>query len=214
MSRRLLALFATLGLMLAPCLALAGCSRGPKVSQANADKITVGMSDKEVNELLGAPSESVVVMVSDIGALRKVDSKSSDEVRTPQKARQVIWRDGSKAITVTFYQGMVMAKAFADNSGIGKAEALDQPPFQQTGTFDAVPNEEGIVNFPIPYALAPNVEVSVPFMSVVVKDATATSFKWKGVGNAATPPGGSRATWTSRGVKATKLPERERQIAP
>jgi hypothetical protein len=74
----------------------------------------------------------------------------------------------------------------------------------QSGTLDVVAKEEGVVNFPIPYALPPNVELSGGFtQKVVLKDITATGFKWKGTDM------DHRLTWTARGVKATKLPERD-----
>jgi hypothetical protein len=38
------------------CLAIAGC--GSKITQANADKITTGMTEKAVSDLLGTPTET------------------------------------------------------------------------------------------------------------------------------------------------------------
>jgi hypothetical protein len=54
------------------------------------------------------------------------------------------------------------------------------------------------------------------YLSVIVKDVTAIGFKWKGVGNLNAGFANSgitrvSATWTAKGVKATKIPEGERK---
>ena len=72
-------------------------------------------------------------------------------------------------------------------------------PFEQTGTFNSGPGTEGQENFPIPYATAANVTLSG---YGVVVEATTTGFKWKNAGNTGGP-----ATWTAKGIRATKLPK-------
>jgi hypothetical protein len=198
------------------CLAAPGCSGGSKVSKENADKINVGMSEKEVTDLLGSPAESAEVEVPDVGAAL------GGQVQM-KKAKQSTWKDGNKVIAVTFLDSKVSAKVFTDGSGAARGHAdpakapsdkpkdnpLDRPPFQQTGTFALVADQEGVVNFPIPYALPPNVELSGNLQaSVVVKEIKATGFKWKAVGPL--PQFSDKTiTWTSKGVKATKIPEGE-----
>jgi hypothetical protein len=103
MSRRQITLFATLGIALPAFLAASGCS---KITKTNADNVTIGMSEKVVTDLLGSPTTNTL---------------------TPN-AKQAFWTDGSNTITVTFVDGKVVAKAFADGSETspsGKAVASD-----------------------------------------------------------------------------------------
>jgi hypothetical protein len=73
--------------------------------------------------------------------------------------------------------------------------------FQQTGTFQFVPDEEGEVYFPFPYAQPPNVEVTT-LESVIVSGNTAFGFTWKVPYNTRRREGGT-ATWTAKGIRAT-----------
>ena len=91
------------------------------------------------------------------------------------------------------------------------------PPFEQKGRFSAVAGEEGVANFPFPYAVPPNVELkaagagSDPAPTYIVKDVTATGFKWKAV-NVGTHKGlYGDVAWTAKGVKATKIPVEEKK---
>src|SRR5215468_8009733 len=125
MSRRLITLFVTLGLALPAFLATSGCG-GSKVTKANADTVRTGMSEKEVTSLLGSPTEAAEVSVPDVGGL--MGKPPAENGKLPTKAKQAIWKDGSKAITVTFVDGKVVAKGFADGSEpgpSGKAVATD-----------------------------------------------------------------------------------------
>jgi hypothetical protein len=126
------------------------------------------------------------------------------------------WRDGNKVITVTFADGKVATWSFTD-LGAARPTAREPAPtpllsatlFEQSGTFVPVAGEDGVVNFPLPYALPPNVEISGSGSSeVVVKEATVTGFKWK---SAAKGNYGYRVTWTAKGIKATRLPESEKK---
>jgi hypothetical protein len=105
MSRRLITLFATLGIALPAFLAASGCSS--RITKTNADQVTTGMSEKVVTDLLGSPTTHIL---------------------TPT-AMQAFWKDGSNIITVTFVDGKVVAKTFADDgseaSPWGEAAARD-----------------------------------------------------------------------------------------
>jgi outer membrane protein assembly factor BamE (lipoprotein component of BamABCDE complex) len=66
-------------------LLLAGCSGksggNSKVTKENAEKVKTGLSEKEVVDILGDPSEK----------------KESDP-----KAKQFVWKDGNNSITAIF----------------------------------------------------------------------------------------------------------------
>ena len=68
---------------------LSGCS---KVTKSNYDKIETGMTQQQVEDILGAgtPTQSV-----DVGGLG---------------AKQLQWKDGNKTITVTIVNGKVTLK--------------------------------------------------------------------------------------------------------
>ncbi len=207
MSHRFITLFGGLAFALGICCTTAGCGGGSKITKANADRINNGMSEKQVAEILGTATDSVDVQAPDILA-----SGFGGGDAPLKKAKQSIWKDGSKVITVIFINDKVVSKFYAeDSSGSGSGSEtakLDERVFEQKGTFGAVASEEGSVNFPIPYALPPNVELTEPDAfqrpvvsgSAIVKDVTTTGFKWKGIKAVS-------ITWTAKGIKATKLPE-------
>jgi hypothetical protein len=79
--------------------------------------------------------------------------------------------------------------------------------FEQTGTFNTIIGKDGEVNFPIPYALAPNIELSgQPSGAVIVVESRPTGFKWKNAGDNAFFHNG-QATWKAKGVRATEIPK-------
>jgi hypothetical protein len=79
--------------------------------------------------------------------------------------------------------------------------------FEQTGKFNTMVGKEGEVNFPIPYALAPNVELSGQLAHVViVVESRPTGFKWKNGGTEPSVHNGE-VTWKAKGVRATELPK-------
>jgi hypothetical protein len=79
-------------------------------------------------------------------------------------------------------------------------------PFEQTGKFVTLAGKEGEVNFPIPYALAPNVELSGSQAGVVIiVQSRPTDFKWKNGGDNNFIHSGE-VTWKSKGVRATDIP--------
>jgi hypothetical protein len=87
---------------------------------------------------------------------------------------------------------------------IGSDAALGKP-FEQQGEFKAVAGEEGEVNFPLPYAVPPNVELSGNAADyIVIKECNPTGFKWKHTFKY-TPT--STTTWKAKGVRAKTLPK-------
>jgi hypothetical protein len=80
--------------------------------------------------------------------------------------------------------------------------------FPQDGTFNSVFGQEGEVNFPIPYAVAPNVELSGgPSDKVVIVESRPTGFKWKNTAGPNAFNGSGNVTWKARGVRATEIPK-------
>jgi hypothetical protein len=77
--------------------------------------------------------------------------------------------------------------------------------FQQEGTFPFA-DKEGTVTFPIPYATAPNVELSETLgRSIDVVESRPTGFKWKHVG--AGSPDNISIHWTAKGIRAKEIPK-------
>ena len=215
--------FAILGVVLGLALG-SGCEHsrsGSSVTKANADKIQVGMTESDVVAILGAPTASeetaLPEMVAPVGVSLPGGVKLPN-VELPKKVKQLTWSDGGKAISVAFADGKVVTASFRDAipatakietatkmEPSAKSIAIDDTPFTQTGSFTVIVNEEGVVNFAIPYALAPNVELSGPDANcVLIAENKPTGFKWKGVGK--TTFNGA-VTWTAKGIKATKIPE-------
>jgi hypothetical protein len=84
--------------------------------------------------------------------------------------------------------------------------------FPQDGTFNAVAGQEGEVAFPIPYATAPNVELSSAFANfgvpagVFIVESRPTGFKWKNVSKGL--ENDSRTlVWKAKGIRATEIPK-------
>jgi len=77
---------------------------------------------------------------------------------------------------------------------------------EQTGQFHATAKQKGEVNFPLPYALPPNVTVEDQRGAdkVVATQVTATGFKWECVDG--TYSGGAKFIWKAKGVLATVVP--------
>jgi hypothetical protein len=95
----------SLALVLVVCVAVSGC--GSKVSKANFDKIKDGMTEKEVEDVLGKPTQT-----GDTGAAAAAISSKipgADKIKMPNmKVAQ--WKDGNKAISITFVDGKVAQK--------------------------------------------------------------------------------------------------------
>jgi hypothetical protein len=109
MFHRLIARASILILVIGLCLTISGC--GSKITKANADKINTGMSEKEVSDILGSPTETAEVEMPDLGGL--FGAMTGGAVSTPnmpKKARQSTWKEGDKVIAVTFVDGKVVQK--------------------------------------------------------------------------------------------------------
>ncbi len=100
-SFRWLRLFAVVGL----CALLCGC--GSKINKGNYDKVKTGMSEQEVQAILGPGEEQASTAVSTPGV-------SAGGISVPgmsMSGSNKVWKDGAKAITITFINGKVTAKA-------------------------------------------------------------------------------------------------------
>jgi hypothetical protein len=77
--------------------------------------------------------------------------------------------------------------------------------FPQDGTFNVTRGEAGEVYFPIPYEIAPNVELSGDVTSqVIIVECRPTGFKWKHSGDTWRDRG--TVTWKAKGIRATEVP--------
>jgi hypothetical protein len=77
-------------------------------------------------------------------------------------------------------------------------------PFVQNGTFNTLAGQEAEVSFEIPFANAPNIELSGPASgSVIVVQSRPTGFKWKNVpqSNFGAVNSGS-VSWRAKGLRA------------
>ena len=73
------------------------CGCGSKVSKANYDKIEIGMTEAQVEKILGkgTPQADAGGAIGNLAGSAKI----------------VSWKDGDKGITVTFINGKVTLKA-------------------------------------------------------------------------------------------------------
>ena len=87
------------------CLFITGC--GSKVNKGNYDKINNGMTEKEVEAILGTGEEQSSAGVN-------VPSKSIGGVNVPgmsMSGKSKVWKDGMKIITIIFINDKVQGKA-------------------------------------------------------------------------------------------------------
>jgi hypothetical protein len=101
-------------LVIGLCLPVTGCG-GSKVTKANAEKVTTGLTEKEVSDILGTPTDTAEVEMPDVGAalggLAGMVPGGGDLPKPPaMKAKQATWKDGNKTIIVTFVNGKVSGK--------------------------------------------------------------------------------------------------------
>jgi hypothetical protein len=87
------------------CLTLSGC--GSKVNKANAEKIKAGMTEKEVLEILGPPTDSQELAVPGIPGMPSGGMPGG--LGMPKKVKTCNWRDGTKAITIQFMDDKVVS---------------------------------------------------------------------------------------------------------
>lgn len=94
------------------CLFVAGC--GSSVSMSNYEKIKEGMTEAEVEAILGKGEEQASSSVNIPGQSINVPGGGNVSVAgMSSSAKAVKWQDGSKIITVMFSDGKVMGKAQA-----------------------------------------------------------------------------------------------------
>lgn len=81
-------------------------------------------------------------------------------------------------------------------------------PITLQGTFNTLPGQEAEVNFEVPFANAPNVELSGPASgSVIVVQSRPTGFKWKNVPQSNYGSVNSGAVnWKAKGLRAAETP--------
>lgn len=87
-------------------LALTGC--GSKINKTNANMVNVGMTEQQVSDLLGPPSETTEFNMPDLGAL--TGGNTSEMPGLPKGAKHSVWREDQKVIMITFVNGKVLAK--------------------------------------------------------------------------------------------------------
>jgi len=95
----------TLAAMLLMSLLLSGC--GGPVNMSNYNKITTGMTEQEVESVLGKGEEQASSGVNVPGA-------TIGDVSVPgvsMSGKSVVWKNGTNAISVMFLNGKVMSKA-------------------------------------------------------------------------------------------------------
>src|SRR5262249_12101104 len=75
--------------------------------------------------------------------------------------------------------------------------------YEQAGSFEARPEEEGDVYFPFPYATPPNVELT-GFPAVLIDDVTPLGLRWRHAAKTGERGGAAGSVrWTAHGVRAT-----------
>ena len=94
------------------CLSLTGC--GSKVSKANFDKINEGMSESDVEALLGKTQAVTTVGGGNIGLNPGANLNiPGANVNLPgmnlniPSVKTMVWTEGNKTITVSFFDGKV-----------------------------------------------------------------------------------------------------------
>jgi hypothetical protein len=102
--KKMLVSIGLLGLLLT---VLPGC--GSKVSKSNYDKVKEGMTETQVEAILGKGKEQASSDVS-------VPGMSAGGVSVPgmsASAKVLVWEDGGKIISISFMNGKVVSKAQA-----------------------------------------------------------------------------------------------------
>ena len=81
------------------------------------------------------------------------------------------------------------------------ANGGDEAVFYQTGRFRTISGETGAVQFPIPYRLAPNLELNLVGPSkTLVTETTPEGFRWKNIGSDDIF-NNAEATWHAKGIR-------------
>lgn len=90
---------------------------GSKIKKANYDKINTGMSEQEVEAILGPGSEEAAAS-AEVPEL-KLGGGTVEGVKIPEakigglslSAKRKVWKDGTKTVTVQFVNGKVTGKS-------------------------------------------------------------------------------------------------------
>lgn len=108
MQRRDWQRFLTVALVVGLCLTIVGCGGGggfgSKLTKANVDKITKGMTEKEVTDILGPPDQKTDINAEMTG---KPGKAPGGEINTSKGTIAFSWRQGEKSVAVTFVDGKV-----------------------------------------------------------------------------------------------------------
>ena len=87
------------------CLSLPGCGES-KINKANFDKVTTGMSEEEVEAILGKGDEQAEINMPNMGI--NAPNLGGGGVGRGMKVKA--WQEGTKSINITFKDGKVMGK--------------------------------------------------------------------------------------------------------
>lgn len=92
------------------CLLAVGC--GGKLSIGNYEKIKEGMTESEVQAILGIGEEQASSSINIPGQSISVPGGGNVSIKGMSSSAKVVkWESGGKVITITFSDGKVMAKA-------------------------------------------------------------------------------------------------------
>lgn len=100
----------SISLLLFGGLFLVGC--GSAVSKSNYDKIESGMAIKEVESILGKGEEQASSSINIPG--QSISIPGGGNISTSgmsTSAKSMVWKDGSKVISIMFSDGKVMGKS-------------------------------------------------------------------------------------------------------
>ena len=97
-----------LALAVLVCLCVAGCDSTSSVTKANYDKITTGMTEQEVADILGKPNQQsgaeVALPSAGLAGLDMPSGKVGSNTKT--------WTEGTNTITIVFMNEKVFTKAW------------------------------------------------------------------------------------------------------
>lgn len=91
-------------LLLVCALTLAGCDQGGVVTLENFEQIQTGMTQAQVEKILGSGKDETPAAGYSIGGGGTLSSKASPE-------KIFVWREGQYSITVIFKDGKVVEKS-------------------------------------------------------------------------------------------------------
>jgi hypothetical protein len=95
----------------AGCLLVGGCG-GSKVNKSNFDKISMGMSEADVEGVLGKGQEQAGAAIN-MPAINMPGMGNIGIQGMPTSAKTKTWTDGNRVITIVFLDGKVAGKTQA-----------------------------------------------------------------------------------------------------